>query len=161
MADYLTPGRGVVKTSVPWSTINTPVYCWCIALYGYARCLSQVLHTWVPPAFLEGGGQDRARGRHLTAANALPAFSWFDQFGGEGAVRFRLIQPVRGGGEGAVHFWLIQPVGGRGGAVRFQPIQPVGGGGGGGGGCTCMLTFITGRGRHSVQKGGGGGAHVC
>ena len=63
---------------------------------------------------------------------------------------------MRGGGEGAVHFWLIQPVGGRGGAVRFQPIQPVGGGGGGGG-CTCMLTFITGRGRHSVQKGGGGG----
>ena len=31
-----------------------------------------------------GGGQDRARGRHLTAANALPAFGRFDQFGGGG-----------------------------------------------------------------------------
>ena len=31
-----------------------------------------------------GCGQDRARGRHLTAANALPAFGRFDQFGGGG-----------------------------------------------------------------------------
>ena len=50
-----------------------------------------------------GGGQDRARGRHLTAAYTLSAFGRFNQWGGGG-----------------------------GGAVHFRPIQPVGGGGGGG-----------------------------
>ena len=60
-----------------------------------------------------GGGQDRARGHHLTAASMLSAFGRFSQWGG---VCFRPIQPV-----------------GRG-AVRFQLIQPVEGGGDGGGG---------------------------
>ena len=32
-----------------------------------------------PPAFLEGRGQDRARGRHLTAANTLSAFGRINQ----------------------------------------------------------------------------------
>ena len=31
-----------------------------------------------------GGGQDRARGRHLTAANTLSAFGKFNQWGGGG-----------------------------------------------------------------------------
>ena len=34
------------------------------------------------PAFLEGVGQDRARGRHLTATNTLSAFGRFNQLGG-------------------------------------------------------------------------------
>ena len=57
------------------------------------------LVPWAPPAFLEGGGggQDRARGRHLTAMNMLSAFGGFNQQGGGGvAVRFWLIQPARG-----------------------------------------------------------------
>ena len=41
--------------------------------------------TMAPPAFLEGGGgQDRARGRHLTAVNTLSAFGRFNQWGGGG-----------------------------------------------------------------------------
>ena len=31
-----------------------------------------------------GGGQDRARGRHLTAANTLSAYGRFNQWGGGG-----------------------------------------------------------------------------
>ena len=89
------------------------------------------------------------------------------------------------GGErgGAVHFWLIQPAGwgcclsafglfnqqgplladstswGGGGAVRFQPIQPVGGahvcklllqGGGGGGGGGGVIQFRSGEGAHGT-----------
>ena len=57
------------------------------------------------PSFSGRGGKDRARGRHLTAAYTLSTFGRFNQWGGGG------------GGEG-------------GGAVRFRPIQPVGGGGG-------------------------------
>ena len=50
------------------------------------------------PSFSGRGGQDRARGCHLTAANTLSAF-W-------------PIQPQwGGGGGGSVHFRLIQPVG--------------------------------------------------
>ena len=45
-----------------------------------------------------GGGQNRARGHHLTATNMLSAFSGG---GGGVAVCFRLIQPVGGGGGGA------------------------------------------------------------
>ena len=59
------------------------------------------LVPWAPLAFLEGGGQDRARGCHLTAANMLSAFGGFNQWGRGGggvAVRFRLIQPARRGG---------------------------------------------------------------
>ena len=43
------------------------------------------LVPWVPPAFLEGGGgQNRARGTHLTATNMLSAFSRFNQREGGG-----------------------------------------------------------------------------
>ena len=35
--------------------------------------------AWASPAFLEGGAQDRARGRHLTAAYTLSAFGRFNQ----------------------------------------------------------------------------------
>ena len=167
------------------------------------------LVPWAPPAFLEGGGwvgvggggQNRARGRHLTAVNMLSAFSGFQPgcgggrcpfsadstSGGErgGAVCFWLIQPARGGGGGRcplsadstsevgavcllsadstseVHFWPIQPAceGGGGGAVRFQPIQPVGGahvcklllqGGGGGGGGGSSFSPEVGRGAHGT-----------
>ena len=84
------------------------------------------------PSFSGGGGQDRARGRHLTAANTLSAFGRFNQGGGGG---------------------------GGGGAVRFRPIQPVWGGcpllgrwgGGGGGGCCPLSANLT-------SRGGGGGA---
>ena len=98
-----------------------------------------------------GGGQDRARGRHLTAANALPAF--------------RLIQPVGGGGGGGGGCCplLADSTSGWEWRLLFAFSQfSQWGGGGGGGVCTSMLTFITGRGRHSVQKGGegGGGATV-
>ena len=69
---------------------------------------------WASPAFLEGGGgQDRAWGRHLTAANTLSAFSRFNQWEGEGG--------------GAVSFWADSTTGGWG-AVRIRSIQPVGGG---------------------------------
>ena len=66
------------------------------------------LVPWAPPAFLEGGrwgwGQNRARGRHLTAMNMLSAFSRF--------------QPGWGGGGGvAVCFRPIQPAWGRGGVL--------------------------------------------
>ena len=62
------------------------------------------LVPWAPPAFLEvgGWGQNRARGRHLTATNMLSAFSGFNQHGGG----------VRGGGGVAVCFRPIQPAGG-------------------------------------------------
>ena len=53
--------------------------------------------AWASPAFLEGGGgQDRAWGRHLTAAYTLSAFGRFNQWGGD-AVHFSPIQPVWGG----------------------------------------------------------------
>ena len=52
--------------------------------------------AWASPASLEEGGQDRARGHHLTAAKTLSAFGRFNQCGGGGGgfVRFRPIQPV-------------------------------------------------------------------
>ena len=90
-----------------------------------------------------GGGQDRARGSHLTAANTLPTFRLIQPVGRGGAVHFRPIQPLGGGGGGG---------GGGGVAVRFQSIQPVGGA------HVCSLLLQGGEGgRHSVPKGGGGG----
>ena len=50
---------------------------------------SPCLLPWVPPAFLEGWGQDRVRGHHLTA-----------KYSYRGVVRFRPIQPGGGGGGG-------------------------------------------------------------
>ena len=90
-----------------------------IGVKSYMRVTNVTLdkRTWASPAFLEGG-QDRARGRHLTAANTLSAFSR-----GGGAVCF-WTDSTSGGGGGAVRFQPIQPVGGGGGAVRFRPIQP-------------------------------------
>ena len=52
-------------------------------------------------SFSGRGGQDRARGRHLTAANTLSAFGrGCCPLSAEVAVRFRPIQPVGGGGGG-------------------------------------------------------------
>ena len=58
-----------------------------ITLYG---------HSIGAPSFSGrgGGGQDRARGRHLTNANTLSAF--WPAWGGGGAVRFCSIQSVGG-----------------------------------------------------------------
>ena len=75
----------------------------------------------VPSFSGRGGGQDRARGRHLTAAYMLSTFGRFNQ-GGGGAVRFRPIQPVGGGGGG-----------GGGGCCPLSAGSTSGGGGGGGG----------------------------
>ena len=74
--------------------------------------------SWAPPAFLEGGGQIRARGRHFTAANTLSAFGRFNQWGAH--VSFRPIRCPRFRRFGRFNQWAV-------GAVRFQPIQPVGG----------------------------------
>ena len=85
-----------------------------------------------------GGGQNRARGSHLTATNMLSTFSGYNQrFGGGGGgdvvVCFRLIQPA--GWVLSVCFRLIQPAeGGRGGGVllsAFGRFNQRGGGGGG------------------------------
>ena len=107
------------------------------------------IHRW-PQLFWKaagggGGGvcgQDRARGRHLTAANALPAFGRFDQFGGGGgggggAVRFRLIQPVEGGGGGCCPLLADSTSGWEGGRVLFAFSQFSQWGGGGGGALVC------------------------
>ena len=60
---------------------------------------SPYLPPWAPPAFLEGWGQDRVRGRHVIAKNYY---------------------------EGVVHFWPIQPgekgQGGGGGMRMFLVI---------------------------------------
>ena len=56
---------------------------------------SPYLLPWAPPAFLEGWGQDRVRGRHLTA-----------KYYYRGVVRFWLIQSGGGGG-GGVHMLLV------------------------------------------------------
>ena len=65
------------------------------------------------PAYLEGGGgQDRARGRHLTAANTLSAFGRFNQWGGGGG----------GGGGGLV--WCHEKFGPGGKSVRPGPAGP-------------------------------------
>ena len=77
--------------------------------------------TWVPAAFLEGGEGGGARigqrGHHLTAANTLSAFGRFNQQR-EGV----------GGWVLSAFGQFNQRVGGEGGAVRFRPIQSVGGG---------------------------------
>ena len=98
------------------------------------------------PSFSGRGGQDRARGRHLTAANTFSAFGRFNQWGGGG------------GWGGAVRFWADSTSGEGGGGVyyrfrpvqsircpRFRQIQPVGGGGSATGGA------------HVCKQGGGGG----
>ena len=71
-----------------------------------------------------GGGQDRARGYHLTAANMLSTFGRFNQWGWEGAVRFRPIQPV--GVRMYVNFYYGDG-GGGGGGGGWVPFSPEGG----------------------------------
>ena len=73
------------------------------------------LVPWVPPAFLEGGGgQNRAKGRHLTGTNMLSTFSGFNQRGGVLSAFGQFNQ--RGGeGGGAVRFLTGSTSGGRGG----------------------------------------------
>ena len=56
-------------------------------MYPYVPYSSPYLLPWAPPAFLEGWGQDRVRGRHLTA-----------KYYYRGVVRFRPIQSGGGGG---------------------------------------------------------------
>ena len=65
------------------------------------------------PAFLEGGSQNRAKGRHFTAANTLSAFGRFNQGGGGG---------------------------GGGGCSLLGRFNQWGGGGGGGGGGVLSLS---------------------
>ena len=94
-----------------------------------------------PQLFWKGGGQDRARGRHLIAAYTLSTFSRFNQWGGGG-----------GGGGGAVRFRSIQPLGGGGGCCPLSADSTSGGGGGGGGECCPLSADST-----SGGRGGGGG----
>ena len=71
-------------TPTPPNNYHYPYY------YPYS---SPYLLPWAPPAFLEGWGQDRVRGHHLTA-----------KYYYRGVVRFRPIQPEGvGGGKGGAH----------------------------------------------------------
>ena len=76
---YPTPPL-IPTTPTPPNTYHYPY------LYPYS---SPYLPPWAPPAFLEGWGQDRVRGRHLTA-----------KYYYGGVVRFRPIQRGGGGGGG-------------------------------------------------------------
>ena len=71
-------------TPTPPNTYHYPYY------YPYS---SPYLLPWAPPAFLEGWGQDRERGHHLTG-----------KYYYGGVVRFRPIQP---GGMGMRMFLVI------------------------------------------------------
>ena len=77
---YPTPPLIPTTTPTPPNTYHYPYY------YPYS---SPYLPPWAPPAFLEGWGQDRVRGRHLTA-----------KYYYGGVVCFRPIQRGGGGGEG-------------------------------------------------------------
>ena len=80
---YPTPPLIPTTTPTPPNTYHYPYY------YPYS---SPYLPPWAPPAFLEGWGQDRVRGRHLTA-----------KYYYRGVVCFRPIQ--RGGGGGGGGAW--------------------------------------------------------
>ena len=77
---YPTPPLIPTTTPTPPNTYHYPYY------YPYS---SPYLPPWPPPAFLEGWGQDRVRGRHLTA-----------KYYYGGVVCFRPIQRGGGGGGG-------------------------------------------------------------
>ena len=48
MAEYLHPGRGVVKPVIHRDSVSTPEYCWCIASHCYASCLLMQAYTCEP-----------------------------------------------------------------------------------------------------------------
>ena len=95
-------------------------------MYPYVPYSSPYLLPWAPPAFLEGWGQDRVRGRHLTARyyyrGVVSAFGQFSRGGGGG-----------GGGGGGAHvasnteyFNVVLEVGGPWGCPRpTTPIPPL------------------------------------
>ena len=72
------PSKSVLSSPISLSTVLE----WCMGGGGGGGGGGgrRSRKSWAPPAFLEGeGGQDRARGRHLTAANTLSAFGRFNQ----------------------------------------------------------------------------------
>ena len=103
-----------------------------------------------PELFWKRGGQDRARGRHLTAANTLSAFRRFNQWEGGGLSTFGRFNQWGGGGGGAnVSFRPIQSMS----CPHSQQIQPVVNQ------WTVLSANSASGGAHVCKQGGGGRRH--